>query len=119
MVLSGAFLFHKNFLQFVTKLFYIRLTNTKRMNQRNNLKQKPNRTRLWAVVSIVILFGIVFVFLKKPKQSDDLGTFDDPEIAFIETQKALNLIAKNLNKGKESINYLQEYENTKDRIFKP
>ena len=67
--------------------------------------------------SIVILLGIGYTFLNQPKQSDDLGTFDNPEIALIETQKALNLIAENLKKGKESMNYLQEFENTKNRIF--
>lgn len=82
--------------------------------------EKKSNSRKWLgmVASIVILLGIGFTFLKQPVQQDDLGTFDDPEIALIETQKALNLIAENLNKGKEKMYYLQEYENTKNRIFK-
>jgi len=64
-------------------------------------------------VSIVILMGIGFFM----QQSEDLDTFDDPEIAFIETQKALTLIAENVNKGKEKIHLLQEYENAKNKIF--
>lgn len=81
--------------------------------------EKKSNSRKWLgmVASIVILLGIGFTFLKQPVQQDDLGTFDDPEIALIETQKALNLIAENLNKGKEKMYYLQEYENTKNKIF--
>jgi len=63
--------------------------------------------------SVVVLLSIGFFM----QQSEDLGTFDDPEIAFIETQKSLHLIAENLNKGKEKVYLLQEYENTKNKIF--
>ena len=80
-------------------------------------KKSKNIRWLGMAASIVILLGIGYTFLNQPKQSDDLGTFDNPEIALIETQKALNLIAENLKKGKESMNYLQEFENTKNRIF--
>ena len=89
-------------------------------SEREIVLEKKSNHRKWLgmAASIVILLGIGFTFLKQPVQQDDLGTFDDPEMALIETQKAFNLIAENLNKGKESINYLQEYENTKNRIFK-
>lgn len=82
------------------------------------LKQKPNRKWLWMAASVVVLLGIGFTFLKHPVQSEDLGTFDNPEIAFEETQKALQLVAENLNKGKQKIEYIQEYENAKNLIFK-
>jgi len=65
------------------------------------------------VASIILLIGIVF-FIQQPK---NLGTFDEPQITFIETQKTLNLIAENINKGKEKIYLLQEYENAKNKIF--
>ncbi len=80
-------------------------------------KKSNNRKWLGMAASIVILLGIGFTFLKQPVQQDDLGTFDDPEMALIETQKALALIAENFNKGKEKMYYLQEYENTKNKIF--
>lgn len=82
------------------------------------LKQKPNRKWLWMAASVVVLLGIGFTFLKHSVQSEDLGTFDNPEIAFEETQKALQLVAENLNKGKQKIEYIQEYENAKNLIFK-
>lgn len=53
----------------------------------------------------------------QPK-SNDLGTYDDPEVAYRETQKALALISKSVNKGIGSMSYLNEYEQSKNKIFK-
>jgi hypothetical protein len=48
----------------------------------------------------------------------DLGTYESPELAFKETQKALALLSSNVNIGIESVRYIQEYEVTKSRVFK-
>lgn len=82
------------------------------------LKQKNTKKWLWMVASVLIVSGIGLTLLKQPKNSENLGTFDNPEIAFEETQKALQLVAENLNRGKQKIEYIQEYENTKNFIFK-
>lgn len=79
---------------------------------------KPKtRFNFWIAASVVVAIGIGITFFQ-PKGQDDLGTFNDPEIALLETQKALRLVAENINKGKEQIGYLKEYENTKNTIFK-
>ena len=84
------------------------------------IKKKSNIRQFMAIAaSVVILLGIGFTLLKtQPEINTDLGSFDDPELALIETQKALALIGENLNKGKESISYLNEYEVTRNKIFK-
>lgn len=84
------------------------------------IKKESNIRQILSVAaSVVVALGIGFMLLKtQPEVASDLGSFDDPEIALIETQKALALIGQNLNKGKESINYLNEYEVTKNKIFK-
>lgn len=74
------------------------------------------RFNFWLAASVIVAIGLGIVFFQ-PKEPD-LGTFDDPEIALQETQKALRLVAENINKGKEKIGYLQEYEKTKNTIFK-
>ena len=51
-------------------------------------------------------------------QNQDLGTYDDPEKAFQETQKALNLLSKNVNVGVEGMQYVQEYQQSTELIFK-
>lgn len=70
--------------------------------------------------SVVVLLGIGSYFFvnKNTNQSQDLGTYDDPEIAFRETQKALALLSNHVNTGIESVHYIEEYQNSKKLIFK-
>jgi len=88
----------------------------------NPLQTKKRKSVVWISVaaSVVVLLGVsVFTYhhYNQPK-SNDLGTYDDPEIAYRETQKALALISKHVNTGIGSMNYLNEYEQSKNRIFK-
>ncbi|SIN80047.1 hypothetical protein [Chitinophaga niabensis] len=43
-------------------------------------------------------------------------TFDDPKVAYEETQKALAIISKNLNKGKTQMEKLSYFNNATDLI---
>jgi hypothetical protein len=54
----------------------------------------------------------------KNKTTGELGTYDDPEVAFRETQKALNLVSENVNVGIKSVEYVNEYQESKNLIFK-
>ncbi|MCZ8090486.1 hypothetical protein [Flavobacterium sp.] len=88
-----------------------------------SLKSKRKQKRLaWLSVaaSLVVMLGIGFFAYQNtsdPNQ-ENLGVIDDPEIAFRETQKALALISKHVNTGIESVNYLGEYQQSKNKIFK-
>ncbi|MBN8641683.1 MAG: hypothetical protein J0L86_07740 [Flavobacteriales bacterium] len=78
---------------------------------------------LWLSIaaSIVIVFGVVtFRFLETEavQPAGELGTYDNPELAMAETQKALDLVSEKLNVGIESVSYINEYESTKNKIFK-
>src|SRR5690606_1907213 len=66
--------------------------------------------------SIAVLFSTIFYF--NQNTSEDLGTFSSPEEAFLETQKALNMVSNEVNKGVKSMGVLNEYEQTKRTIFK-
>lgn len=84
------------------------------------LKRKINYTR-WvpAAASVVLLAGMfAWYTANQPDTSNELGTYDNPEEAFRETQKALNMLSKNVNVGVNSINYIGEYEETRKTIFK-
>jgi hypothetical protein len=48
----------------------------------------------------------------------ELGTYDNPEEALAATQKALAMLSNNVNVGIESVQYIQEYEQSKNKIFK-
>lgn len=83
-------------------------------NRRNNF-----RISISIAASLLMAMGTGFFMYTNYNESnqDDLGTFDDPEIAFLETQKALSLLSKHVNKGYESVEYIDEFEITKNKIF--
>jgi len=87
-----------------------------------SLKTKKRSYAVWLSVaaSVIVLLGVAqFTFNQYNKpQWQDLGTINDPEIAFKETQKALDMISVHVNKGIGSIKYINEYEQTKNKIFK-
>ena len=85
-------------------------------------KQHKNPKLRWISIaaSVVLVLGVgSYLFLNESHQNKDLGTYDDPEIAFRETQKALALLSNNVNTGIESVQYIEEYQNSKNLIFKP
>lgn len=86
------------------------------------LKTKKRTRVVWLSVaaSVAVLLGVGLFTFNHYNQSEfqDLGTVDDPEVAFRETQKALNLISESVNKGIEGMSYLNEYEQSKNKIFK-
>ncbi|WP_026704290.1 hypothetical protein [Flavobacterium soli] len=85
----------------------------------NNRAKKRTTTWLSIAASVVVLLGAgTFTFFNyDTTQKEDLGTFEDPEVAFRETQKALSLLSQNVNVGMESIQYIQEYETAKNKVF--
>ena len=83
--------------------------------------RKPALVWISIAASVVVLLGIgtfTYVNYYNANQNQDLGTYDDPEVAFKETQKALALLSNQVNVGIESVQYVQEYENSKELIFK-
>lgn len=77
--------------------------------------------RLWISIAffVVILSGIgTWICFSCKNQDQSLGTYDDPEVAFKETQKALLVLSTYLNSGIESVQYVEEYNKSKDLIFK-
>jgi hypothetical protein len=44
--------------------------------------------------------------------------YKSPEAAFNATQKALSMLSENVNVGIESVEYINEYDYSKDLIFK-
>lgn len=101
---------------------YFAQAGTQQFEKTIPLQSKKRSYVAWLSVaaSVVALIG-VFTFINRQEpvqQNQELGTFNDPEVAFRETQKALNMLSKNVNKGVKSVNYLEEYENSRKTIFK-
>jgi hypothetical protein len=70
--------------------------------------------------SVVIMLGVgTFMYFNNQNKVilGEYGTYNNPEIALKETQKALDLISKNVNVGIKSVGYINEYEVAKDKVF--
>jgi hypothetical protein len=83
--------------------------------------QTKKRNVMWLSIaaSVVVLLGIsTFTYFHSPTEKEDLGTYENPEAAFAATQKALSLLSENVNVGIESVEYINEYQYSKDLIFK-
>ncbi|WP_149206340.1 hypothetical protein [Flavobacterium johnsoniae] len=99
------------------------------VKQQKSMQEIPLKTKkrnvawLSIAASIVVLLGIGTYYLTGEKTTSvtaqsELGTYDDPEEALKATQKALSLLSSNVNVGIESVQYINEYEQSKNRIFK-
>ncbi len=86
-------------------------------------RQKIAKKTMWISIaaSTVVLLGMFAFYVNNVQNlevKNDLGSYDDPQEAFEQTQKALALLSQNVNIGIESVQYVQEYENAKNRVFK-
>ncbi|WP_428229707.1 hypothetical protein [Flavobacterium sp.] len=85
---------------------------------------KRNVAWLSIAASAVVLLGVGTYFYVSEKNTapvvaqTELGTYDNPEEALAATQKALALLSNNVNVGIESVQYIKEYEQSKNKIFK-
>ena len=70
-----------------------------------------------AAAAVVVLLGTISYF-NDQNSNEDLGTYSNPEEAFVETQKALEMLSEEVSQGVESVAVLKEYEKTKKTIFK-
>ena len=83
------------------------------------ITKKRNRAWMSLAASVVVLLGIgTFTYFNyNNTQSEDLGTYDNPEEALAATQKALSMLSSNVNVGVKSVQYINEYETAKSKVF--
>jgi hypothetical protein len=94
------------------------------------LKTKTIFNYKWISVAAVVVLALG-IYFGTTVGNNDLGTYDDPEMAFNEFSKSLEMISKNFNKGTATVGYLNEVnkgtatlgylneiENTTSIIFK-
>ncbi len=84
------------------------------------MESRKNKVVWYAVILLfIVLFGAVLgYFFSNENGSSDLGTYNNPEVALRETQKTVLLLSQQINFGIENVLYIQEYENSKNLIFK-
>ena len=74
------------------------------------LKEKRDFSWMKIAASIALLIGMYFGYEAKVDY--------DTQIAYNQTEIALNLLANNFNKGAQSIAYLGEFNKATNKIFK-
>ncbi len=80
----------------------------------------PRRQFRWVSVaaSVAVLLGVgTFAYINTTQSNAELGTYSDPEQAFRQTHQALELLSTQVNKGVESVQYIEEFDAAKERIF--
>ena len=88
-----------------------------------SLKQEVQKNKIirnLILISVIAFLATILIIYqyKNKKTQENLGTFNNPEKALIETHKALEMVSKNINEGMQQAVYLEEYEKTKKTIFK-
>ena len=109
---------------------YFKVNQQEQFTKDVPLKTKRIFNYKWISVAAVAVLMIGFYF--KSNTQDDLGTYDDPQMAYNEVVKSLAMISTHFNKGASTVNYLNEMdkgtsaigylneiENTRNLIFKP
>ena len=88
------------------------------ITQSDTFKRSERVIKPFTNPKIILFFISLFAVLGCNSSShEDLGSYDDPKVALIETQKVFTMLSKNVNKGYESMYYINEYEIAKDKMF--
>ncbi len=84
---------------------------------------KRNSGKYWfAGIAATILILLSFLFFDMSTannlKSENLGTIEDPEQAYLKTKETLNMIADVFNDGREDLKNLNEFNKTKNKFIK-
>lgn len=90
---------------------YFSKAKEERFTKQVPLKPRVNYYKWISVAALAVLvFGIYF-----GKQNQDQK---EAEYAYQQTKKALGLLAQNLDRGTQKVAYLNEFQETKQKIYK-
>jgi hypothetical protein len=90
---------------------YFSTSKNEQFTKTIRLKSQPQNWKwLTVAASLVLLVSVYTGYQKNQEQK--------VEKIYAETQMALNMLSVNLNKGTSAIQELQEFETTKNKIFK-
>lgn len=95
--------------------------------------QSETKTPVYKWISVAAVIALLFgLYVNRPIPQDELGTYDDPQLAYNEVVKSLQLISNSINQGRaqvqrldginqarSQVTYLDEMEDAVTIIFKP
>jgi hypothetical protein len=99
---------------------YFSVAAVQKLEDKGPLRSKVNNTAWLSIAaSVAVIVGIVsYLQYRDVVVNPNLGTYDSPEVALIETQRALAMLSNHVNTGIESVMYIKEYKKSKNLIFK-
>ncbi|NAS30313.1 hypothetical protein GTQ40_04970 [Flavobacteriaceae bacterium R38] len=97
---------------------YFSIAKEEQFTKHVPLKTKRNYYK-WISVAAVAVLVLGVYFGNQPSKGGGIDPQERiaAERAYQETKRALAMISQNLNKGKEKMLYLNEFEKTKNKIF--
>lgn len=105
------------------KIIFAYTSNEKNMTYPGKFQLKSKKTRSFYIgiaASILLAIGIfAWQYSKQDEMSQhNLGTIEDPEEAYQKTKEALQMVAEVFNTGREDLEYLKEFNETKNKFLK-
>jgi len=94
---------------------YFSIAKEEQFTKHVPLKTKRNFYKWISVAAVAVL--VLGVYFGNQPLDIDSQERAEAEVAYQETKKALAMISQNLNKGKEKMLYLNEFEKTKNKVF--
>ncbi len=103
--------------EYVPMFSYFSVAREENFSGKVNFGSARKKVYSWVAVaaSIIILMGVV---VQQNQEVSDFGTYEDPELAMQKTREALEMVAMYMNDGTEDLGYLQEFNETKNKIVK-
>ena len=96
--------------QYAPMFQYFSLAKEERFTKQVPLKTRRNYFKWASVAAVAVLMIGIYFGNEYQKQKE-------AEFAYNETKKALSLLADNFSRGTEKVAYLNEFENTKQKIY--
>jgi hypothetical protein len=81
-----------------------------RLAREQNPVRKLNKRVLYTITSIAAGLALIVSTFMYLNRQPDLGTYDDPQVAYAETREALELVSKYFNHGTEKLSGLNQME---------
>jgi hypothetical protein len=96
--------------QYTPMFTYFSKAKDERFTKQVPLKPRVSYYKWISIAAVAVMaFGIFF--------GNDYREQKEAEFAYNETKKALSLLAQNLERGTEKVAYLNEFEQTKQKIY--
>lgn len=87
-------------------------------SERNSLPQKRFNMMRFAAAAVIIISLVVPGILIYDSQNRIKDTYDDPRIAYMETQKALMFVSQKMNKGMEPLSNISKINTGREQLKK-